>query len=130
MVSQSFTRISHRWAAAYHYLHKDALYVANGKQLAQWRNGSDVIAMEWMSKKFIVPHSALVTCARIQCPAPELLAVSFIADDVEIYSLTFGELTNQPFRLPPVRAFQWQVKVTGSVKVERIILADTVSELY
>ncbi|HFQ5397110.1 TPA: hypothetical protein ACGUON_000753 [Vibrio vulnificus] len=130
LVSQSFTRISHRWAAAYHYLHKDSLYVAKGSQLSQWRNGIDVIAMEWMSKKFIVSHSALVTCARIQCPAPELLAVSFIADDVEIYSLTFGELTNNPFRLPPVRAFQWQVKVTGSVKVERIILADTISELY
>ncbi|ELJ8527266.1 hypothetical protein ACFXAP_001652 [Vibrio cholerae] len=128
--TQTITRLSNLWDAAYPYLQKDTLFIAQGNALKEWRRGNELLSMTWQSKPFIVPQNTLIACARLQTPNPELLSVTFIADDEIVYSLAVGELTKDAFRLPAVRAWKWQVLVAGASKVERIILADSMSELY
>lgn len=130
LASSSFTRLSHRWTAAYAYLPHDALYYAKGSELYRWRAGSSVIGMEWLSKPFLIPQHTLLTCARIQSPDPSRLALSVLADGQEVLVLAQGELTAEPFRLPPIRASRWQLKVSGTAKVERLLLGDTFAELW
>lgn len=128
--TQSFTRLSATWGAAYHYLQKDALFIEQDGALKAWRGGASLIPMTWQTKEFLLPKQSRLTCARIQADEPELLAVEFIVDGESVYSLAEGELTNEPFRLPPVRGSKWQVKMTGASQVERILMADSFSELY
>lgn len=128
--SQSFTRLSNIWDTAFNYLQQDTLFIAQGTALKEWRRGQALIPMTWQTKEFIIPQNTFLTCARIQADAPEALKVIFIADGNIFYTLEMGELSNEPFRLPPVRGQKWQVRIVGQSKVERILLADSLSELY
>lgn len=128
--TQSFTRLTATWNAAFNYLQKDTLYIAQGSSLREWRRGLDSVPMVWQSKPFIVPINSTLTCARIDAEAPEQVSATFFADGEVIFTLGQGELTNAPFRLPSVRANTWQVRVEGSSKVKRILFADSLSELY
>ncbi|WP_172565587.1 hypothetical protein [Vibrio navarrensis] len=128
--TQSFTRLSASWDAAYHYLNEDTLFIANGTALKAWRRGAALVPMTWQSKTFLIAQNASLTCARIQAEFPQDLSVTFIADGEVIFTLAAGELNHDPFRLPPVRAAKWQVRIEGPSKVERILLADSLSELY
>lgn len=128
-VSQSFITLSGSWDAAYNDLHSDALYLAKGTELYRWKGSSTEKTMTWQSKTFLTPLDVLLTCSRIQSPNPEKLAIEFYADGELVYSLAAGELTSEAFRLPPVRASKWIVKVTGDTKVERILLATSMQEL-
>lgn len=128
--TQSFIRLSAQWDVAYNYLQRDTLYIVQGDQLSEWRRNPERVSMAWQSKSFLIPQDSMITCARIQSDAPQALSVTFMVDGEEVYSLVQGELDSNPFRLPPVRGQKWQVKVEGSAKVERILMADSLSELY
>ncbi|WGY45226.1 hypothetical protein [Vibrio sp. ABG19] len=128
--TQSFTRLSATWDAAYNYLQDDTLYIAQGGYLNSWRRGSEHLSMAWQSKQFLIPQDSMITCARIQAESPERLKVSFFVDGETVYELSPGELTDIAFRLPAMRGTKWQVKIEGASKVERIILADAMVELY
>ncbi|CAM3774629.1 Tail fiber protein [Vibrio vulnificus] len=128
--SQSFTRLTNTWDAAYNYLQKDTLFIVQGTSLKEWRRGQTLVPMTWQTKQFIVPQNAFLTCARIQAESPEQLKVTFMVDGEVFYSLEIGELSNEPLRLPAVRGQKWQVRLEGPSKVERIILGDSLSELY
>jgi hypothetical protein len=70
-----------------------------------------------------------LSCARIQSDNPELLAVNFYADDELVFSVALGDLEDGGFRLPSVRASKWQIKVSGTTEVERIMIASSMQEL-
>ncbi|EKO3632411.1 hypothetical protein M3894_002941 [Vibrio metschnikovii] len=128
--TRSFIRLSASWSAAFNHLHKDALYIADGGKLKAWRQGDSLVSMTWQTKQFITPKHAFITCGRIQAEKPELLQVTFIVDDQEYFTIERGDLTNDGFRLPPTRGSKWQIKIDGPSKVERILMADSLSELY
>lgn len=128
-VSQSFITLSGSWDAAFNDLYTDALYLAKGTDLYQWKGDSAAKSLTWQSKTFLTPIDVLISCARIQSPSPELLTVTFYADGEQVFQLLPGEATNLAFRLPATRATKWQVKVEGDTKVERILLATSMQEL-
>ncbi|PJC88299.1 hypothetical protein CSW98_01580 [Vibrio sp. HA2012] len=128
-VSRDFIRSTDSWDCACNDLETDTLYVAVGSEVSQWRGGSTPLMFEWQSKEFLLPMNSVMSSARIQSPNPELLAVDFFAGGELVMSLGVGELTHEAFRLPSVRAFKWQIKVSGSAEVERILVASSMQEL-
>ncbi|EHS4947825.1 hypothetical protein NMT02_003234 [Vibrio cholerae] len=128
--THSLTRLSNTWDSAFHYLHDDTLFIAKGNTLNAWQRGHQPVAMTWQTKAFLIPQHAFLTCARLEAKAPERLRVTVIVDGEAIFKLEQGELTHAPFRLPAVRGSRWQIKVEGTSQVERIVMADSLSELY
>jgi hypothetical protein len=55
--------------------------------------------------------------------------VNFYADDELVFSVALGDLEDGGFRLPSVRASKWQIKVSGTTEVERIMIASSMQEL-
>lgn len=128
-VSQSFTRLSDRWDAAYVDLERDTLVLATDTQLRHWRKGSNKRHFVWRSKRFLVPVDAVFNSARIQSNTPMQIAVRFLADGEEVMKVDQGELTHRAFRLPSVRASSWQIEVSGTGEVHRIMMATSMQEL-
>ncbi|GLQ72915.1 hypothetical protein EKN09_17735 [Vibrio penaeicida] len=128
-VSQSLTRVSERWDAAYYHGVTDQLYLASGHQIRRWRSAETLQSYTWRSKPFVLSSGALMSCAQIDSPAPERLSVTFYADGVEILQLSLGQVTTRPFRLPAVRAARWQIAITGTSPVERIQIASDMRAL-
>ncbi|MEW2638350.1 hypothetical protein AB1K39_09980 [Vibrio cholerae] len=128
--THSLTRLSNTWDSAFHYLHDDTLFIAKGNTLNAWQRGHQPVAMTWQTKAFLIPQHAFLTCARLEAKAPERLRVTVIVDGEAIFKLEQGELTHAPFRFPAVRGSRWQIKVEGTSQVERIVMADSLSELY
>ncbi len=89
-VSQSLTRVSERWDAAYYHGVTDQLYLASGHQIRRWRSAETLQSYTWRSKPFVLSSGALMSCAQIDSPAPERLSVTFYADGVEILQLSLG----------------------------------------
>lgn len=128
-LSKAFTRLSDVWQAAYVDLQADTLLIVQGVQLSQWRQGEQAKAMTWRSKVFALPIGASLSVGRIRSLAPELLSLTVFADEAPILTLSRGEVSNQLFRLPPVRASRWQVEVSGATEVERFMLASSAEEV-
>ncbi|PWI34834.1 hypothetical protein DI392_00705 [Vibrio albus] len=128
-VSRDFIVISDSWDCAYNDLETDTLYVVIGSDVYQWRNGSNPLTFEWQSKEFLMPRNSVLNSARVQSPEPELVSVEFFADGELVMTVALGDLTDEAFRLPSVRASKWQIKVTGTAEVERILVASSMQEL-
>ncbi|EGR0766134.1 hypothetical protein ETS23_20915 [Vibrio parahaemolyticus] len=128
-VSQSFITLSGSWDAAYNDLYSDKLFLAKGNEVYVWKGDLTEKSLTWQSKTFLTPIDVLLTCARVQSPNSERLSVEFYADGELLHSIPAGELTNDAFRLPAIRATKWIVKIMGDAKVERILLATSMQEL-
>lgn len=128
-LSKAFTRISDQWDAAYVDLITDTLFVVQGDSVSAWRQGDQLKSMVWRSKVFWVPDDAALSCGRVDSTEPEELTVKVIADGEAVLVLEEGEVTNTPFRLPPVRATRWQIEVSGAASVDRLKLSDSMQEL-
>ncbi|OEE65850.1 hypothetical protein A1OO_08560 [Enterovibrio norvegicus FF-33] len=128
-VSMAFTRTTDTWDASFTDLENDRLVMVNGRQLLHWRQGEQHRPLVWRSKAFLVPKDALLSSARIQTDHPERLSLRFLADGEEVFTVAMGSLTHDAFRLPCVRATYWQVEVSGTADVDRILLASSMQEL-
>lgn len=127
--SQSFTQISNTWDCAFNDLERDELFIARGDRLYAWKGSDTPGTYCWQSKTFLIPIDAPLGCARIQADDPETIAVTFYADGVPVLAIAAGELDDQPFRLPSVRARKWSVAVSGAADIDRILLAHSMMEL-
>ncbi|USH03724.1 hypothetical protein K6Q96_06945 [Grimontia kaedaensis] len=128
-VSESLTRVTETWEAAYVSLERDVMVIAKGRQLSEWKSADGVRSFVWRSKEFWTPMQAMLNCARIQSHDPEHLSVRVIANGVTVHVVEKGALTGEAFRLPAVRANRWQIEITGSAEVERIMMASSMEEL-
>ncbi|SHO54413.1 hypothetical protein [Vibrio quintilis] len=128
-VSQDFIHISDDWECAYNDLERDVLMCVRGSDVYEWRGGETCKSFVWQSKEFLAPLHTILSCGRIQADEPGLLSVSIIADGKNIRVIEKGRLTDSPFRLPPVRAKKWQIRVEGESRVERILMANSMQEL-
>lgn len=54
---------------------------------------------------------------------------SLLLDGVKVFELAAGAVPETAFRLPPLRGRRWQVEVTGTAAVERIMLGGSVAEV-
>ncbi|CZF79736.1 hypothetical protein [Grimontia marina] len=128
-VSQSFTRLTETWDAAYVSLEQDVLMTLKGRELSAWKSADGHRSFVWRSKEFWTPMQAMLNCARIQSPEPEHLSVRVMANGVTVHVVEKGVLTGDAFRLPAVRAHRWQIEISGSAEVERIMMASSMEEL-
>lgn len=107
----------------------DALMLAKGAQLYQWRGGSVPLAMRWRSKEFVLPPGVRLGVARLMGESLSSVGFSLWLDGVKAFELAPGSVPEAAFRLPPLRGRRWQVEVTGTAAVERIMLGGSVSEV-
>lgn len=128
-VSLSFVQLTRTWECAFNDLVTDQLYFVDGTDLYAWKAGSDNSELTWRSKSFLIPSGTMLTCAKITADHPELLVVTFYADDVEILTINKGLLTNNSFRLPAFRGKKIAVEVSGAYAVEQIQISSSMSEL-
>lgn len=68
--------------------------------------------------------SALATLNSIERRA---VTVTFYADDVLIHSQPVSSL--EPLRLPPVRAYTWEIEISGTVAARSVYMATSIAEL-
>ncbi|OEF57971.1 hypothetical protein [Enterovibrio norvegicus] len=128
-LSKAFTRLTQTWDAAFTDLEHDVLVTVKGNDYSTWQQGSEDIPYVWRSKSFLMPVDCLMNSARIQSPTPEKAAAKFIADGQVVFELAEGEIDGRAFRLPAVRATTWQVEVSGTAEIERIMVASSMQEL-
>ncbi|HIF9483126.1 hypothetical protein [Photobacterium damselae] len=128
-ISQDFRTLSNQWNCAFSDLERDQLFVVKDKQLYIWQGGENDLPLIWRSKVFKLPTDSLMSCARVVSNDISKLSIKIIADGKDIYSLSIGELTDNGFRLPAVRATNWQIEISGMAEVERLALASSMQEL-
>lgn len=121
--------ISGRWDAAVADMQLDALMIAKGTQLHQWRGGAAALPMCWRSKEFVLPPGVRLNCARVMSEAIEQVGFALIVDGVRVFELMVGQVPPSGFRLPPLRGRRWQVEVRGAAEVERISLGGSMAEV-
>ena len=127
--NQSFTQFSDSWDCACSDIETDTLYVAKGAEIYSYKTAETYREATWRSKTFLLPKSTMLSCARVQAAAPELLTVNFYVDGALAYTVAKGELSDAGFRLPAVRGMKWEVEVIGKSEVERIVMATSMKEL-
>ncbi|MBL0585096.1 hypothetical protein JD496_04365 [Aeromonas caviae] len=121
--------LSGRWDAAVPDMQLDALMLAKGTQLFQWRGGGAPLSMRWRSKEFVLPPGVRLGVARLMGESLGSVGFSLWLDGVKVFELAAGSVPETAFRLPPLRGRRWQVEVTGTAAVERIMLGCSVSEV-
>ncbi|MFM5873199.1 hypothetical protein ACET6Z_18395 [Aeromonas veronii] len=121
--------LSGRWDAAVPDMELDALMLAKGLELYQWRAGDAALPMLWRSKEFELPLGVRLGCARVTSDLISQCQFVLIIDGVRVFSLTKGQVPAGVFRLPPLRGRRWQVEVAGTAVVERITLGTNIAEV-
>ncbi|MEE9705833.1 hypothetical protein [Aeromonas veronii] len=127
--SGDFRWLSDRWDAAVPDMQLDALMLAKGAKLYQWRGGSVPLAMRWRSKEFVLPPGVRLGVARLMGESLREVGFALWLDGVKVFELVAGDVPETAFRLPPLRGRRWQVEVTGTAAVERIMLGGSVAEV-
>ncbi|EHK5438629.1 hypothetical protein I8Y03_001877 [Aeromonas hydrophila] len=121
--------ISGRWDTAVADMELDALMIAKGTQLYQWRGGAAALPMCWRSKVFVLAPGGCLSCTRVMSEAIEQVGFVLIVDGVRVFELVVGQVPHTGFRLPPMRGRRWQVEVSGTAEVERITLGGSMAEV-
>lgn len=121
--------ISGRWDAAVPDMELDALMLAKENRLLQWRGGAESLSMQWRSKVFVLPPGMRLAAARLMGENLALVGFALLVDGNKVFELAPGQVPVSAFRLPPVRGQRWQVEVTGTSVVERILLGGSIAEV-
>ncbi|MBO9492226.1 hypothetical protein J7384_17830 [Endozoicomonas sp. G2_1] len=128
--ANAFTRLNFYASAGYSDPLDDALYLMVNNKLVNFSQGSGQrLDYSWLSKVFVLGVYSL-SCCFIDTDEPEKVGFILIADGVEVMNVAKGGLTDNRFRLPGVLADKWQFKLTGSAHIRRLILANSMAELY
>ncbi|WP_421238390.1 hypothetical protein [Aeromonas enteropelogenes] len=121
--------LSGRWDAGYADLQLDALMIAKGTELYQWRGGSDAVAMQWRSKLFEMPPGVQMNTIRVKSDDVSRIALSVIVEGVSIVALPAGSVPAHPFKIPSVRGEMWQLEVSGTAPVRRLTMGSNMREV-
>ncbi|MBW3779438.1 hypothetical protein GL272_21435 [Aeromonas veronii] len=121
--------LSGRWDAAVPDMELDALMLAKENHLFQWRGGTEPLSMQWRSKVFVLPPGKRLAAARLMGENLTLVGFALLVDGNKVFELALGQVPATAFRLPPLRGQRWQVEVTGTAAVERILLGGSIAEV-
>lgn len=115
------------FCAARHDALLDSLLVfVPGTGLCQWNDG-EPMPYCWQSKQFILPVPATFTACRVEADSYEDITIGFVAK-----TLAFERpvRSRNPIRFPSGYADHWfQLQVTGTDTIRRIVVGESVSEL-
>jgi len=101
----------------------EAINAANAALFAAGNLGGDLNAT--VLNKYAINASSLGT------PNPDVasrsVSVLFLADGVQVYSASVSSL--EPLRLPPIRAYTWEISISGTAAARSFYMATSVAEL-
>lgn len=129
--TKDFVQVDQVFSAFFTDLSTDTLYVLKSDgSIAAWDRGSSYLTYSWTSKVFQAPYPSNFGAAQVVSDATSGNPVTFYlyADDALVMTHTVTD--DNPFRLPVTpRALNFQIKVTGAVRISMIAVANSVSEL-
>lgn len=112
--------------AGYNDLLSDTLYLAFAdRTVKKWYAGA-AKSYVWRSKKFTMDAEASFSCAQLEAESYGM-TVKIIANGTEILSKSVA--SRAPFRLPAVRARDWEVQIEGAYEVFSFAMSDAMMEL-
>jgi len=128
----SLTKLLDPISAAFMYPVGDALYVASGSGVFEFKGGAKGKAFSWKSKDFILPKPENFGC--LQLVGKGAVSFEVFADGVSTHSGTveLSATDRNVFRLPAgFLCRRWAVKLTGvaGAEVTELHLAKTPAEL-
>lgn len=121
--------------AAYADLQSDRLYAVatfgtqTESSVHPWGEGTPWTGT-WRSKRFTLPQIAGFSCMQVEAesyPADKPIVVEVLADQRLILKHTVRN--RLPFRLPAIQAREWEFKLTVTVEVFNVIIAQSMSEI-
>lgn len=125
-----FTELDFYATAGFSDIYTDTLYLvfrSNGvNSLHAWDSSERKERYQWRSKIFKM-HDTSFSCCRVHSVDPSKVGIKVFADGACIFSQR--SLQDEIFRLPTARGKEWQVELTGSAPVQKVVLAHGVSEL-
>jgi hypothetical protein len=129
--TKDFVQVDQVFSAFYNDLSTDTLYVLQSDgSIAAWDRGAGYLTYSLTSKLFQAPYPTSMGAAQVISEATSANPVTFMlyADGTLRHTQTV--VNNEPFRLPSgFRALNFQIKLTGSVKIKTCVVAGSVTEL-
>lgn len=112
--------------ALFNDLVTDTLYfLGTDGKIRAFDRGNNNLSMTWTSQVFQGERPVGLTAA--QAVVEGLTRVAFLADGAEVHAQNVTDST--PFRLPRVRALNWQTRITGRQRVKRVAAGVSIAEL-
>jgi len=129
--TKDFVQIDQAFSAFYTDLSTDTLYVLRSDgSIASWDRGSSNLTYSWTSKVFQSPYPTNFGAAQVVSDATSASPVTFYLYGDGNLIMTKTVTDDNPFRLPATsRALNFQIKVTGSVRISLVAVANSVTEL-
>ena len=120
-----FEFLDYHAMAAYNDLLTDALYVVEPWRIRQVEGGgSTKLTGSWTSKEFLLSIPINMSCVW----SSDACTISVYGDDIMVFSGTV-QANEMRWLSAGYLANKWQVKISGSVPVNQVILAETVEEI-
>jgi hypothetical protein len=130
-------------ADAIHYIPEDdETYINRGGQLVVFGSSSatDVETYTWKSKRFVMSRPVTFGVFRIEAEEESIEAIPATAVTVTIWAdgaIVFGPtavtvtsgFATERIAAPAQREREWEVQVSGTPRIQRVILAESPSEL-
>lgn len=108
----------------------DTLYLVvrndGSNTLVAWDASERQGSFRWRSKIFKTQDTSFA-CGRVHCANPRKVGIKLYADGVCVLSLK--SLQEEVFRIPSVRAKEWQIELSGSSPIQKAIIAHSMKEL-
>ena len=125
----SLSRLNFYATAGYSDLETDTLYLVvddSGNKLKAWDSAESLLPYAWKSKVFR-GKAVSFSCAKVYTDKSFDSEFRLWADGQLVMAVAGSR--KEAFRLPSVRAEDWQVEVSGKAAVQRITLATSFSEI-
>lgn len=106
----------------------DALYIAEGGSLSKWESSSDKYTYTWRSKRYETVNGS-ISCGLVKCDDITKVGLTIFADGVAVLEFDIGDVPSTAFRLPDIRANNWEVELTGTADVYSIVLAESMTQI-
>lgn len=111
--------------AAYQSLRNDKLYVCLNGSIRPWGEGVNY-SYTWRSKIFMMPRPLSMACAQVEAEEYPLQARIY-ADGTLLHNQTVT--SRLPFRLPVIKARDWEIELLGTKEVFSAAMAQSMEEL-
>lgn len=119
----AFSRIEQRMEATFRLPVTDALYYSVGANVYQFQGGTD-LTYDWWSKDFIFTKEVSFGAGHLIAAGSVTLKI--YVDDVLWETKT---LTTGPFRIAPIKAKKWSLRLSGTAEVSQLEMAQSFQEL-
>lgn len=126
--SQEFTTLDvDSVVAAFADLRLDTLFTVDNdnRQIRPWGTGAPA-TFTWRSKKFTLPREVSFSCMQVEAESYPV-TVKVYASGALLLSTSVS--SRNMFRLPVMRAHDWEVELTGAVEVFSVAMAQSGEEL-